>query len=115
MLLSIALVARRRCRPSPEPRSGQALVRLTLAGVQPLDDTVRSGKRGAVKPFPMTQEAPAWGTVEEPGQSRLAADTRCTMPLTCVFTHANTCLCQVLVRFRGDFVCLQQPISICLP
>ncbi|MGW2939680.1 quinone oxidoreductase family protein [Streptomyces sp. NPDC001156] len=62
--------------PRPEPRSGQALVRLTLAGIQPLDDTVRSGKRGAVKPFPITPGGTGVGTVEEPGDSGLAAGTR---------------------------------------
>ncbi|MER5793704.1 zinc-binding dehydrogenase [Streptomyces sp. NPDC001980] len=62
--------------PRPEPGSGQALVRLTLAGIQPLDDTVRSGKRGAVKPFPITPGGAGVGTVEEPGRSGPAAGIR---------------------------------------
>ncbi|MER6273612.1 zinc-binding dehydrogenase [Streptomyces sp900105755] len=62
--------------PRPVPQNGQTLVRLTLAGIQPLDDTVRSGKRGAVKPFPITPGGTGVGTVEEPGDSGLAAGTR---------------------------------------
>ncbi|MFE5037203.1 zinc-binding alcohol dehydrogenase family protein [Streptomyces sp. NPDC056683] len=62
--------------PRPVPQNGQTLVRLTLAGIQPLDDTVRSGKRGAVKPFPITPGGTGVGTVEEPGDSGLGTGTR---------------------------------------
>ncbi|MGW3512800.1 quinone oxidoreductase family protein [Streptomyces sp. NPDC000994] len=62
--------------PRPAPQSAQALVRLTLAGIQPLDDTVRRGKRGGVKPFPVTPGGMGVGTVEEPGDGGPAAATR---------------------------------------
>jgi NADPH2:quinone reductase len=59
--------------PIPVPGPGQALVRLTLAGVNPLDDTVRRGKlpAAAVKPLPIRP-----GGFTEPGATALPAGTR---------------------------------------
>jgi NADPH:quinone reductase-like Zn-dependent oxidoreductase len=64
--------------PKPVPDNGQALVRLTLAGTHPLDNTVRWGKLppGAVKPFPVTPGTIGVGTVEVPGASGPAAGSR---------------------------------------
>ncbi|MEU2622103.1 zinc-binding dehydrogenase [Streptomyces sp. NPDC007157] len=64
--------------PKPAAPSGQALVRLTVAGTHPLDDTVRWGKlpSGAVKPFPVTPGTVGVGVVEEPGESGLAEGSR---------------------------------------
>ncbi|MFD7232823.1 zinc-binding alcohol dehydrogenase family protein [Streptomyces sp. NPDC059881] len=64
--------------PKPVLQSGQALVRMTVAGTHPLDNTVRRGKLppGTVKPFPVTPGSVGVGTVEEPGGSDLAAGSR---------------------------------------
>ncbi|WP_218108448.1 quinone oxidoreductase family protein [Actinacidiphila rubida] len=64
--------------PKPAPHGGQVLVRLTVAGTHPLDNTVRSGELppGVVKPFPLTPGSVGVGTVEDPGDSGLAAGTR---------------------------------------
>lgn len=64
--------------PRPAPQEGQALVRLAMAGIHPLDDTVRRGKLppGSVKPFPVTAGSIGVGTVEEAGASGPAAGTR---------------------------------------
>ncbi|MGW5722539.1 quinone oxidoreductase family protein [Amycolatopsis sp. NPDC003865] len=64
--------------PVPVPADGQALVRLTLAGVNPLDDTVRRGKlpAAAVKPLPIRPGGFGVGVLTEPGASGLAAGTR---------------------------------------
>jgi NADPH:quinone reductase-like Zn-dependent oxidoreductase len=64
--------------PKPVPDSGQVLVRMTVAGTHPLDNTVRWGKLppGAVKPFPLTPGSVGVGTVEEPGESKLAVGSR---------------------------------------
>ncbi|MFD3451971.1 zinc-binding alcohol dehydrogenase family protein [Streptomyces sp. NPDC058691] len=64
--------------PRPVPRDGQVLVRLAMAGIHPLDNTVRWGKLppGAVKPFPVTPGSIGVGTVEEPGALGPAAGTR---------------------------------------
>ncbi|MDX3072570.1 quinone oxidoreductase family protein [Streptomyces sp. MI02-7b] len=64
--------------PRPVPQDQQVLVRLAMAGIHPLDNTVRSGKMppGTVKPFPVTAGSVGVGTVEEPGALGPAAGTR---------------------------------------
>ncbi|MGW4059215.1 quinone oxidoreductase family protein [Amycolatopsis sp. NPDC004747] len=64
--------------PIPVPADGQALVRLTFAGVNPLDDTVRRGKlpAAAVKPLPIRPGGFGVGVLTEPGASGLPAGTR---------------------------------------
>lgn len=64
--------------PVPVPAEDQALVRLTFAGVNPLDDTVRSGKlpAAAVKPLPIRPGGFGVGVLTEPGASGLPAGTR---------------------------------------
>ncbi|MFI5592415.1 zinc-binding alcohol dehydrogenase family protein [Amycolatopsis sp. NPDC051758] len=64
--------------PVPVPGPGQALVRLTLAGVNPLDDTVRRGKlpAAAVGPLPIRPGGFGVGVLAEPGASALPAGTR---------------------------------------
>jgi NADPH2:quinone reductase len=64
--------------PVPVPSPGQALVRLTLAGVNPLDDTVRRGKlpAAAVRPLPIRPGGFGVGVLTEPGASGLPAGTR---------------------------------------
>ncbi|ADJ45332.1 NADPH:quinone reductase and related Zn-dependent oxidoreductase [Amycolatopsis mediterranei S699] len=64
--------------PVPVPDDGQALVRVTLAGVNPLDDTVRSGKlpAAAVRPLPIRPGGFGVGVLTEPGASGLPAGTR---------------------------------------
>jgi NADPH2:quinone reductase len=64
--------------PVPVPGDGQALVRLTLAGVNPLDDTVRRGKlpAAAVRPLPIRPGGFGVGVLTEPGTTALPAGTR---------------------------------------
>jgi NADPH:quinone reductase-like Zn-dependent oxidoreductase len=64
--------------PTPIPTGDQALVRLTIAGVNPLDDTVRLGKLppAAVKPFPITPGGTGVGVITRPGGSGLAEGAR---------------------------------------
>lgn len=64
--------------PIPVPDLGQGLVRLTLAGVNPLDDTVRRGKlpAAAVQPLPIRPGGFGVGVLTEPGATGLPAGTR---------------------------------------
>ncbi|MEV4604159.1 zinc-binding alcohol dehydrogenase family protein [Amycolatopsis sp. NPDC049253] len=64
--------------PTPEPGPGQALVRITYAGVNPLDDTVRRGKlpAAAVKALPLRPGCFGVGVLEEPGGAAWPAGTR---------------------------------------
>ncbi|MEV6622942.1 zinc-binding dehydrogenase [Amycolatopsis sp. NPDC051106] len=64
--------------PIPVPGPGQALVRITLAGVNPLDDTVRRGKlpAAAVRPLPIRPGGFGVGVLAEPGATALPAGTR---------------------------------------
>ncbi|MEO3827740.1 zinc-binding alcohol dehydrogenase family protein [Actinomadura sp. B10D3] len=64
--------------PSPKGGDAKAVVRMSVAGVSPLDDTVRSGKLAAemLKPLPIVPGASGVGTVTDPGASRLAPGTR---------------------------------------
>ncbi|SDM97799.1 quinone oxidoreductase family protein [Actinacidiphila guanduensis] len=65
-------------RPRPVPTEGQVLVRMSVAGVNPLDETVRSGKLAPAlhKPLPIRPGGFGVGRVEEPGASGLAAGDR---------------------------------------
>jgi NADPH:quinone reductase-like Zn-dependent oxidoreductase len=62
--------------PDPKPANGDAVVRMTVAGVSPLDNTVRLGKLPAVKPLPLVAGNSGVGVVEDPGGSALAPGTR---------------------------------------
>ncbi|HEY4455521.1 MAG TPA: zinc-binding dehydrogenase [Pseudonocardiaceae bacterium] len=62
--------------PDPKPVDGDAVVRMTVAGVSPLDNTVRLGKLPAVKPLPLIAGNSGVGVVEDPGGSALAPGTR---------------------------------------
>jgi NADPH2:quinone reductase len=64
--------------PDPTPPAGWALVRVTLAGVSPLDNTARLGKlpAGAVKPFPVIPGFGGVGVLVTPGDSPIAAGAR---------------------------------------
>ena len=61
--------------PVPSPAAGEALVRVRLASVSPLDNTARAGRMpaAAIKPFPVVPGVTAVGEVVEPGASGLAA------------------------------------------
>jgi NADPH:quinone reductase-like Zn-dependent oxidoreductase len=62
---------------APEPAAG-AVVRVTVAGVSPLDNTARLGKlpAGAIKPFPVVPGVSGVGVLLEPGGSDLPAGAR---------------------------------------
>ncbi|MEX2980859.1 zinc-binding alcohol dehydrogenase family protein [Streptomyces sp. C36] len=62
----------------PEPAPGQALVRVTVGTVSPLDDTVRAGRMSPSlrKPLPIIPGGAAVGVVAEAGTSGLAEGTR---------------------------------------
>jgi len=64
--------------PMPVPGPGQAVVRLTLAGVNPLDDTVRRGElpAAAVHPLPIRPGGFGVGVLTEPGATALPAGSR---------------------------------------
>ncbi|MDT8913616.1 zinc-binding alcohol dehydrogenase family protein [Amycolatopsis sp. PS_44_ISF1] len=64
--------------PEPVPAQDQAVVRMTLAGINPLDNTVRSGKlpAAAVKDFPIRPGGFGVGVIDNPGGSDLPAGTR---------------------------------------
>jgi NADPH:quinone reductase-like Zn-dependent oxidoreductase len=64
--------------PEPAAEDGQAVVTVTLAGVSPLDDTIRLGKLppAAHMPLPIRPGVTAAGTVLRPGASGLAVGTR---------------------------------------
>ncbi|MEU7689355.1 hypothetical protein OHB01_34225 [Microbispora hainanensis] len=65
-------------RPLPVPAGGQVLVRMSVAGVNPLDETVRAGKLAPAlhKPLPIRPGGFGVGRVEDPGASGLAAGMR---------------------------------------
>jgi NADPH2:quinone reductase len=64
--------------PEPAAPDGWAVVRITLAGVSPLDHTARLGKlpAGAIKPFPVIPGVSGVGVLVEPGTSGLPVGTR---------------------------------------
>jgi NADPH:quinone reductase len=62
--------------PVPEPGDGKALVRMRLAGVNPLDDTVRSGVLPFSKPLPMIPGGGGVGEVVDPGGTSLPVGAR---------------------------------------
>ncbi|MFI2073493.1 MULTISPECIES: quinone oxidoreductase family protein [Streptomyces] len=62
----------------PEPAPGQALVRVTVGTVSPLDDTVRAGRMSPSlrKPLPIIPGGAAVGVVADAGTSGLPEGTR---------------------------------------
>ncbi|WP_144120029.1 quinone oxidoreductase family protein [Catellatospora sichuanensis] len=64
--------------PRPTTADGQVLVRMMLAGVSPLDETVRAGHLAPVlhKPLPIRPGGTGTGVVEEPGASGLPRGAR---------------------------------------
>ncbi|BDM74364.1 NADPH:quinone reductase (plasmid) [Streptomyces nigrescens] len=62
----------------PEPAPGQALVRVTVSTVSPLDDTVRAGRMSPslCKPLPLVPGGAAVGVVVDAGASGLPEGTR---------------------------------------
>ncbi|WP_433274931.1 quinone oxidoreductase family protein [Pseudonocardia xinjiangensis] len=64
--------------PEPVASPGRVVVRMTVAGVNPLDETVRSGKLAPAlhKPLPIRPGGFGVGVVQEPGVAGLAAGTR---------------------------------------
>jgi NADPH:quinone reductase-like Zn-dependent oxidoreductase len=64
--------------PQPEPDADSALIRITRAGVSPLDDKVRNGVLPASmhKPLPLVPGASAVGRVADPGRSGYASGAR---------------------------------------
>jgi NADPH:quinone reductase-like Zn-dependent oxidoreductase len=59
--------------PEPDPGDGQVLVRMRLAGVNPLDNTVRSGKLPFAKTLPIIPGGGGVGEVADPGGSAFSA------------------------------------------
>lgn len=64
--------------PTPGPEDGQALVRVTYAGVSPLDNTVRAGHPSPAlhKPLPLIPGVGGTGVVVQSGAGGLAEGTR---------------------------------------
>ncbi|WP_433324553.1 quinone oxidoreductase family protein [Spirillospora sp. CA-294931] len=62
----------------PKPEEGQALVQMTVAGVSPLDDTVRAGRLDPAmsKPLPLVPGASGVGRVIRAGHTGPAEGTR---------------------------------------
>ena len=78
--------------PRPQPRAGQALVRVTSAGVTPLDRTVLAGSH------PSVRKASARARRAAPGQ---AANRRRAVSLTLVSVRGSRGLTPVGARVRA--------------
>jgi NADPH:quinone reductase-like Zn-dependent oxidoreductase len=61
--------------PKPSPAPGRALVRMTAAGVTPLDHTILTGGMPTVKP-PLAPGNEGAGVIEDAGDTGLRAGTR---------------------------------------
>src|ERR1700690_1074387 len=66
---------RRTQRAAPRPTDGKVLVRITAAGVTPLDHTILSGAHPRAKP-PLVLGNEGAGVVEDAGDSGLAVESR---------------------------------------
>jgi NADPH2:quinone reductase len=62
--------------PDPTPRDGEALIQISLAGVSPLDNTIRAGHFPRAKAFPITPGVDGVGRVVQPGASGLKEGQR---------------------------------------
>ena len=62
--------------PRPQPRAGQALVRVTSAGVTPLDRTVLAGLHPSARKLPLVPGNEGAGVVIEDPSGRFSADER---------------------------------------
>ena len=62
--------------PRPQPRAGQALVRVTSAGVTPLDRTVLAGLHPSARKLPLVPGNEGAGVVIEDPSGRFSAGER---------------------------------------
>lgn len=64
--------------PDPRPGEGEAVVRMTVAGVTPLDNTIRAGHMDPElhKPLPLVPGGVGVGRVADPGATGLPEGTR---------------------------------------
>lgn len=64
--------------PDPHPGKGTAVVRMTVAGVTPLDNSIRAGHRAPErhKPLPIVPGGVGVGRVDDPGTTGLPEGTR---------------------------------------
>jgi NADPH2:quinone reductase len=82
--------------PDPQPRSGEVLIRVSAAGVNPYDTYMRSGAYGAGNPaLPFTPGSDAAGVVESVGADvDLAPGDRVYTTGTLSGAYAELALCQ---------------------
>src|SRR5437763_13349121 len=81
--------------PDPRPGSGEVVIRVKAAGVNPVDSYIRSGGYGE-RPLPYTPGTDAGGVVEAVGDgvSGLTAGDRVYTAASITGTYAELALCQ---------------------
>jgi NADPH2:quinone reductase len=82
--------------PTPAPGTGQVLVRIKAAGVNPVETYIRSGKYPVTPPLPYTPGSDAAGIVERVGAdvTRVKAGDRIYTAGSLSGTYAEFALCQ---------------------
>lgn len=81
--------------PDPQPQSGQVLVRVHAAGVNPVDTYIRAGTQGYGAPLPYTPGLDAAGVVEAAGNgvTRVRPGDRVYTVGTLTGAYAERALC----------------------
>jgi NADPH:quinone reductase len=82
---------------TPQPGTGEVLIRLAAAGVNPVDTYIRSGQYAKLPSLPYTPGTDGAGTIEALGEgvSEFAVGDRVYTAGSITGTYAEYCLCRV--------------------
>jgi len=87
--------------PEPKPATGQAVVRIRAAGVNPVETYIRSGVYPRIPPLPYTPGTDGAGTVESVGKdvTRFKPGDRVYLAGSLSGTYAELALCEAWAVF----------------
>ncbi|MGA3171044.1 MAG: NADPH:quinone reductase [Chthoniobacteraceae bacterium] len=102
--------------PEPVPASGQVLVRLHAAGVNPVETYIRSGKYARLPQLPYTPGTDGAGMVEQSEDAAIAAGARVFVVNSMTGTYAEKTLCEAgQVYPLPDRVSFEQGAAVGVP
>jgi NADPH2:quinone reductase len=98
---------------APEPENGQALVRVTYAGVSPLDNTIRAGHMSPAlhKRLPLIPGVGGTGVVVEPGETGHAEGTRVLLVGPGLGVSTDGAWREYLAATPGDLIPIPDGVS----
>jgi NADPH2:quinone reductase len=104
--------------PDPTPGPGQVAVRISAAGVNPVDTYIRAGRHSVRPPLPYTPGADGAGVIESAGEgvTRVKPGDRVYVAGAITGTYAEKALCfETQVHLLADRVSFEQGAAVNVP